>query len=482
MANAKRGIGTTTTVSKIYSLIRKRNSYLTMSSPLPVARLGALCLALTGSVSAHAAAPAAGEVVLVAGPAFVQTEAGRTPLARGAALKAGQTLFTGEGGFVHVRMADGGMVAVRPLSEFHIDVFDYQGDVATDRVRYQLREGVARSVTGGVGEVNKDAFRLNTPVAAVGVRGTDFVVATDNARSRVAVNSGAVVVAALGSGCAADAFGACTSGGLLLGAAPSADGRYVEVAVGNPSPRLVQDPATSPDSTAVPHPQEPVASVRAGTSESVNRSKPDTVLELPATPAPAPAPDPAAPSPGQPGVSLPPVQPEIPPVAVTMPTDAYWGRWDAIGKAGNDEVLLASQLRAAGKAAQLANTVYVAGLESRATDLPRTGRADFLAAGGEGMLISPTGNTTLAVGAGTLSVDFNQRSFDTRSSFEGNGATYATSASGVINERGFLHSDPARSDSLVTGAIGKNLDSAVTTVQRTFEDGQLHGVVIWGQR
>lgn len=444
-----------------------------MPLPLPaVARLGALCLAVVASPFVHAAAPAAGEIVLVAGPAFVQSAAGQAPVVRGGTLSAGETLITGEGGFVHVRMADGGMVAVRPLSEFHVDVFDYHGDASTDRVRYQLREGVARSITGGVGETNKDAFRLNTPVAAVGVRGTDFVVATDNARSRVAVNSGAVVVAALGSGCAAEAFGACTSGGLLLGAAPSADGRYVEVAVGNPAPRLVQDPATSPDNTAVPHPQEPVVSVRAATPDTADRSKPSSVLELPSTVTPEP--EPSLPEP-----SLP---PPVPPVVVPVPANAYWGRWDSMASAGSDTAMLASQLRAVGKGALVANSVYVAGLDAMATNLPRTGRADFLAAGGDGVLLSPDGNTALTVGPGTLSVNFDNRSFDTRSSFEGNGTTYATSASGIINAGGYLHSDPTRSDSLVTGAIGKNLDSAVTTVQRTFDDGQLNGVIIWGPR
>src|SRR5690606_30187211 len=102
---------------------------------------------------------------------------------------------------------------------FVVEVFDYRRDASSDRVRYRLEDGVARSITGAVGESNKEAFRLNTPVAAVGVRGTDFVVATNAATSRVAVNSGAVVVAALGGQCAADAFGSCATGGLLLGAA-----------------------------------------------------------------------------------------------------------------------------------------------------------------------------------------------------------------------------------------------------------------------
>src|SRR5690606_32999933 len=114
----------------------------------------------------------AGEVVLSAGPAFLRLPTGETPISRGTKLKPGDTIVTGEGGFVHVKMADGGLVAVRPLSLFEIEVFDYRRQAHSDRVRYRLEEGVARSITGAVGETNKESFRLNTPVAAVGVRGT----------------------------------------------------------------------------------------------------------------------------------------------------------------------------------------------------------------------------------------------------------------------------------------------------------------------
>ena len=33
-----------------------------------------------------------------------------------------------------------------------------------------------RSITGQWGEAARDRFRLNTPIAAIGVRGTDFIV------------------------------------------------------------------------------------------------------------------------------------------------------------------------------------------------------------------------------------------------------------------------------------------------------------------
>ncbi|HRD85646.1 MAG TPA: FecR domain-containing protein, partial [Rubrivivax sp.] len=81
-------------------------------------------------------------------------------------------------------------------------------------------------------------FRLNTPLAAIGVRGTDFIVQTTDQGVRATVADGAIVVGALGGACSAAGLGPCT------GAAArelSADmGRLmVEVRRGDDMARLV---------------------------------------------------------------------------------------------------------------------------------------------------------------------------------------------------------------------------------------------------
>ena len=47
-----------------------------------------------------------------------------------------------------------------------------------------------RSVTGQWGEASRDRFRLNTPIAAIGVKGTDFVVKVENGKTFASVLSG----------------------------------------------------------------------------------------------------------------------------------------------------------------------------------------------------------------------------------------------------------------------------------------------------
>jgi hypothetical protein len=160
-----------------------------------------------------------GEVVFTVGPAQALLAANRNDspvpvqavLSRGHKLKVGDQLLTGAGGHIHVRFVDGAFVAVRPESQLLIEQYSYspeQPDRST--VKFQLMQGTARSITGRAGEAAKDRFRLNTPLAAIGVRGTDFVVLTQETESRAVVNSGAIVVAPLGQGCSADSLGPCT--------------------------------------------------------------------------------------------------------------------------------------------------------------------------------------------------------------------------------------------------------------------------------
>jgi hypothetical protein len=431
------------------------------------------CSIVLASATAHAdSPPSAGTIVLVAGPVHIQQGEVREELVRGTHIFPGQTLVTGEGGFAHIQMADGGLVALRPLSTFELDVFDYRRDAGTDRVRYRLEEGVARSITGAVGESNKEAFRLNTPVAAVGVRGTDFVVATDSTTSRVAINSGAVVVAALGAGCSAEGFGACAHDGVLLGAGTSVPGQYVEVVRGNPTPRMIENTDATPDRVTPPHPEEP----------RLNRVQPErpsevaqnSVPQQPVAPLP---PEPILPEPLPPGTLQPP--------GVVKAESAHWGRWSKTIQPSELGIVTAvATLVGQGRTSQVGNDWYAGGVTSPLAELPRSGQVDFWPAGGEAMLVSAAGvGTVLSVGAGRLGVNFDTRSFESQVNFNGNNQAYTASSAGDITTNGRLVSNAALSDSSLRGVINSDLSSAATVISKPLSEGaELNAVVTWGRR
>lgn len=127
------------------------------------------------SVNSHAYAAPAGKAKMVIGKVMVQTATGASiRLRRGKPVSEGDKIITNERSQAQLIMKDGSNISIRPASEFEITAFVATGDVAKDKTHYTLSKGGFRSVTGSIGKKNKASFKLKTPVATMGIRGTDF--------------------------------------------------------------------------------------------------------------------------------------------------------------------------------------------------------------------------------------------------------------------------------------------------------------------
>ncbi len=84
----------------------------------------------------------------------------------------GQTINTGQDGEVHIVTEDGGIIAVRPNTVFRVDEYRAEGN-STDKIFMSLLNGTVRSITGWIGKYDHSAYRITTPTATIGVRGTD---------------------------------------------------------------------------------------------------------------------------------------------------------------------------------------------------------------------------------------------------------------------------------------------------------------------
>src|SRR5437867_7408891 len=84
----------------------------------------------------------------------------------------GESIATGANGEVHLRMEDGGFIAVRPGTRMRISKFRAQGD-ESDAVNIGLLEGTLRSITGWLAKYGRDNYQVRTPTVTIGVRGTD---------------------------------------------------------------------------------------------------------------------------------------------------------------------------------------------------------------------------------------------------------------------------------------------------------------------
>lgn len=202
----------------------------------------AIALAL-GTAWAAQAAPAegvVGEITLAVGQAQVISAGGTaTPATRGTPLRVGDRIETISGGQAMVRFIDGGLVSVRAGSRLTVEAYQYDPARPQDStIKMSLTEGVTRSITGRGGEAARERFRLNTPVAAIGVKGTDFVAQAQPDTARVRVYQGAVVVAPFGGGCTMDGTGPCANGTSKV-LADAAGAMMVEVNRRNAAPQMI---------------------------------------------------------------------------------------------------------------------------------------------------------------------------------------------------------------------------------------------------
>ena len=126
-------------------------------------------------ISAEPALAAVGKVVFAIGEtAAIGADGTRRDLKRGGDIEAGDTLRTLQGR-MQVRFEDTSFVSLQPRTDFVVDQFEYDGkEDGSESAFYRLLRGGIRAITGRVGARNKDRFKITTPMATIGIRGTAF--------------------------------------------------------------------------------------------------------------------------------------------------------------------------------------------------------------------------------------------------------------------------------------------------------------------
>ncbi len=144
----------------------------------PVA--AAIVTLLGASLPGSGSAAVAGKVNFAWGDVSITSHGGQSrPLRRGEAIQSGDTINT-ERGRAQIRFKDGARVSLQPNTEFRVDEYNYEGkEDGNERSFFSLLKGGLRAISGLIGHRNKDTFRVNTPVATIGIRGTEFLVRVD---------------------------------------------------------------------------------------------------------------------------------------------------------------------------------------------------------------------------------------------------------------------------------------------------------------
>lgn len=414
-----------------------------------------LILAASLALSASAAsAGEAGKIIFVAGSVQVDGKAA----ALNGAVNEGEMLATGKDGYLYIRTPDNGLFILRPNSKGRIATYQIdKQNPANTRVKLELLSGVARSQSGEAVKLARQNFRFNTPVAAIGVRGTDFTVFTDQETSRVTVLSGGITVSGFAGSCSPDGSGPC-EGAAARELRATQRGLQLQVQKGQATPQLLQGGSSlAPDVVAPPRPDEPKS---GNSSTDVNLDpKKDANLQQAAkdnnqTPPPKPV------DPG-PIVTVPPEVTVEPPAAQPVYRELSWGRWNAL--AGKPTTGLSKD----GATRIAMNDQYVLFRENAGDkfETPERGSVSFTMADGDAR-VKQRSNGQVSVATlhnGTLSFDFGKSSFTTSMDLKtSQGETFNLGATGYVQRDGLFYArDLARpgGNMALTGVL-KDLSGA----------------------
>lgn len=122
------------------------------------------------------ATQAAGQFLSVAGDVrIVGRDGAQRPAARAAEFREGESIVTGPGALGQIRMADGSLMSVRADTEMKLDRFSFTGqNDPNPSFLLSVVKGGFRTITGLIGKIKRDSYRVATPSATLGIRGTDF--------------------------------------------------------------------------------------------------------------------------------------------------------------------------------------------------------------------------------------------------------------------------------------------------------------------
>ena len=431
-----------------------------------------------------------GTVSLVLGRATI--EAGSGKLSRtvkpGSQVRVHDQIVTSTNGHVHIRFVDDALISVRPDSRLEITRYDYDpARPALSTVKFDLIEGITRAISGKAAKAARQRFRLNTPIAAIGVRGTDFTVSAKAGSTRALVNEGSIVLAPFSEDCRADAFGPCGTNSIELS---SATMEVIELDGSTPLPRLV--PATDAQN---------MTAMRTGVQQAIRSSQgadeaPSAedngvrVEELSAVLVTDNAASDLADAASDlaDAASLLPSQPEFTPEQAIVIADVadrqlIWGRYAGAGLDGQERITLSLDEAQLGREISVGNFDYGlfrSGNGSKRLDSGLT-VVSFGLSSAQAFYNSSSGVVAMEVGGGTLDINFQENSFATLLNLNHNlTGELDFTASGRLFDGGYFHS---RTDGkTIAGAVSLDGSEAGYFFEQQLLQGDIQGLTLWNSQ
>jgi hypothetical protein len=220
-------------------------------------------LLLAAALLAHGAwAQVAGRAQFVAGDVQVERAAGRAALALNGEVRQGDLLVTGADGHVQLVMVDSARISLRPRSRMRIERYEFDAPKpGAGEALLRLLNGAMHAFTGEIVTRDRTRFKMSTPLASVGIRGSGNILAHyEETGTLNHTLTGTHIVTSR------DLAG-------IERTLVSYPGQTVQVRVGQP-PRYVPTPAFLMAAASPPPRQEAAASERAAAQTAAQSAAP----------------------------------------------------------------------------------------------------------------------------------------------------------------------------------------------------------------
>ena len=453
---------------------------------------------VASNATPSSAAASVGKVAVSVGEAKRIASSGKTDLLQvGLALSPGDKIVTGQDAVAILVFSDEGRISVRPDSELIIKHYEVDPKGVNTRIELELTKGTIRQISGNGSRSQPEKYRLNTPIAVIGVRGTDFLAKTSQGATEAFVHEGKIVVVGKAPGCDLSAQSGCAS---FATASASSDMSYVKL---NQSGRVEQRAVASGEleklfgielvqgaKNTVPTPRSnDVAefhlpqgtkfvtdTIFAASNYRPNDKSTDSSSLAGATS-------------GSVSNNTTPATPSVGSVSSTSPVDTsqsaplVWGRF-ASATALPTQFLVAYEQASQGRHVTVGELGEYALWRSNPAgrlDPSLKGEASFTLNNAEAMLVQPTGTTAAQVNGASLSVNFDRSTFaaGVNLSHQATGAV-SLNVTGKVNEEGVFVGTNATER--VAGALSLDGNKAGYLFSKDVSAGTLKGVTLWTRK
>jgi hypothetical protein len=481
---------------------------------------------------ARAQSSAVARVAVAVGETLRVAPSGQTQaLQVGASLTPGDRVRTGPDAVAILVFADEGRISLRADSELLIRHYEIDPAGVKTRIELELIKGTVRQISGNASRNQPDRYRLNTPIAVIGVRGTDFIAKAGADAVEAFVHEGRIVLLPRTARCADASTAACDP---LVMATSANNLRYVRLSaagqveqrefrpgelekvfgVETARARTTSGPALARTPVAGEFQLPPGTQFITDTifvaqlGDAVRSSDGSSAPAAPITPiapiAPTQTTVPTSPGEAQastapataPAVTTPPVilvnaatpvTPSVPATVVAtapLPTGLVWGRFSSASVVSSTLVMLPFAEASAGRHVTVGELGEYALWRSNPNgklDASLKGAATFALASAEAWLTQPGGTSSAQVQAATLGVDFDQSTFSASMALN-HAATgnVSLAVAGKVNNEGVFVGTNATER--VAGALTRDGKEAGYLFSKDVSAGTFRGVTLWGRK